>query len=231
MSLRGDAAADNLTRTTNTVGTSVFTVMGWVYRIGTNFKQEDMFDFGEDLIYLGVGLNDWLEIKSGAAGGDVVIHDWIHVAMVANFGAGSSHSIGYFNGNISVPDSSSGNVNANKYTIFNAAPSVESDSPFDGRMASIKLYHAELTQAEIQQEMWSFMPIRTAGLNTWLPCDDPVAANNALDRSGNGNDMTVNGTFTVEDGPPIPWRQGRRRTYFPPPAAPAARRWFLGAHR
>lgn len=86
------------------------------------------------------------------------------------------------------------------------------------RVAAVKWWGAVLTVGEMIDESNSFLPWRTANLEGCYPCVDVTAAGCAVDYSGLGRTLTSQGTLAVEDGPPIPWRQGRRRTTFPPSA-------------
>lgn len=74
----------------------------------------------------------------------------------------------------------------------------------DGRIAAHKEWSVELTQAEIQQEMRQFLPVRTANLTVFSPFLD---AGDTVDYSQN-TAWTVDGTLTTEGNPPIPWKVG-----------------------
>jgi hypothetical protein len=83
---------------------------------------------------------------------------------------------------------------------------------FPGRIAALKQWSAALTADEIWQESQQIMPARFANLHSWRPMVDSAVAGAALDYSGAGRHLTPNGALTIEDGPPIPWRQGARRS-------------------
>lgn len=82
---------------------------------------------------------------------------------------------------------------------------------FPGRIAALKQWDAALTADELWQESMQIMPVRLANLHSWRPMADGNVAGAVLDYSGNGRALTSNGAPTIEDGPPIPWRQGGRR--------------------
>lgn len=69
----------------------------------------------------------------------------------------------------------------------------------DGLMAFVRIWSAALTEAEVQQERWSYRPVRTANLVLSTPYDDGTSAK---DYSGNGNHGSVTGA-TQESGPPV----------------------------
>lgn len=73
------------------------------------------------------------------------------------------------------------------------------------RAENFKCWDAALTDDELLREMMRRIPSRTANLNCWHPMMDVTLANNLIDFSGNGRNLTANGTLTVEDGPPIAW--------------------------
>lgn len=78
----------------------------------------------------------------------------------------------------------------------------------NGCVAGFKLWTgAILTQAEMEQESWTYLPNRTANLRSW----HPFLQAETVDWSGNGNTLSGGTGTTTEDGPAIPWRRGRRR--------------------
>jgi hypothetical protein len=85
----------------------------------------------------------------------------------------------------------------------------------DSRLGAFKLWSTSLALAEVEAERLSFAPQRTANLVQWSPMVDAAKANCLLDFSGNGNNFTESGTLTVEGGPPVRFRQGRRKIYIP----------------
>jgi len=71
-------------------------------------------------------------------------------------------------------------------------------SPFDGKLAHIKIWMAALPTL-VTQEMLSYRPTRTANLLVWSPYDDGVAGRNY---AGNGFHGTVSGPLAVP-GPAV----------------------------
>ena len=74
----------------------------------------------------------------------------------------------------------------------------------NGCIEGFKLWDAVLSQSEIQAEMVSLAPVRTADINRWTPLTPAGAGVRDQDRSGNGRHWTENGTLTDETGSGIP---------------------------
>ena len=225
MSLRFDASGDSLTRTTNLPTITAFTMMGWFYLVSDTNADEPFFEIGHatniNSTYMALfdgGGNNHFTLWNGNGGLDSVtlnMSTWYHIAMtVAGTGAGQFK--GYLNGALSITHAGNAAPTSAKLWIANDTLATH----LNGRAAAIKIYSAVLTVDEIAQEMWFYRPIRTANLNTWLPCVDPTTNNNATDISGNGYNMTVNGTLGFEDGPPIAWGPTRRNIYSATSAPP-----------
>lgn len=87
------------------------------------------------------------------------------------------------------------------------------------RRASVKLWGAVLSDAEILQEMYFDMPVRTVNLERWHHFTSPGST--FRDYSGTGkDDFDVYGTPTQgESGPPITWRKGASKIFVPAAAA------------
>lgn len=75
--------------------------------------------------------------------------------------------------------------------------------PFDGEIAAVKVWDRVLTQAELEIERWSYLPVLTNSLHGYWPMWG--TSDGATDFSGNGKSWTVNGTVASADGPPLPW--------------------------
>ncbi|GII63535.1 hypothetical protein Skr01_36200 [Sphaerisporangium krabiense] len=82
----------------------------------------------------------------------------------------------------------------------------------NGALAAVKLWSgAALSQAELEAEAWSYLPRRTANLAAWYP----LTRAETVDYSGAGRTLSGGSGAATEDGPPIPWRQGRPRRLTP----------------
>lgn len=95
-----------------------------------------------------------------------------------------------------------GQPNFSSATVRLFASQVSSEE-FDGRIASVKAWDRVLSQAELEIERWSYLPVFTASQHGYWPLWN--ASDGPKDYSGNGRDWTANGTLTDADGPPLPW--------------------------
>jgi hypothetical protein len=225
VSLRYDAQADRLSRTANLPSISAFTAMAWAYRVGAGATSyNSVFAFGTASgvysLYLRTGgaavfgVTEWASDYTGSAIADGT---WYHVAMTVA-GTGAGQLLGYLNGAVNA--TGAGNSGLTAGTLWAGGHGAAGDNEWSNiRLAGLKIYDAVLTAAEILQEMRQLAPVRTTNLNVWSPAVDASAVNAAKDFSGNARDWTVGGTLAVEDGPPVPWRQGRRRFIRVPAAA------------
>lgn len=72
----------------------------------------------------------------------------------------------------------------------------------NGRIAGLKVWGAQLSQAEVDNELSQYTPSRLTNLLRW----HPFLTAETTDYSGNGTALTAGATGTAtEDGPPIPW--------------------------
>lgn len=72
---------------------------------------------------------------------------------------------------------------------------------FDGRVAAVKAWNAELTQTECETELGQYVPARTANLLSFHPLQTP----STTDYSGNGNTLSLGVGTSEEAGPDLPW--------------------------
>lgn len=211
MALRFDASADMLSRTTTLPTITSFTLMGWFYLTTDRNASTAFFslgsnpDNGGNLTYILNTLSDgttfnWWNGAADTSGSALAVATWTHLACTVA-GTGAGQALAYKNGVLDI--TTSGNASAAAGIIFMGNDNFAEF--LNGRAAALKVYSAVLTAAEIKAEMAYFVPVRTANLNTWLPCVDLTAANNAINLSGPGGNMTIGGTLAVEDGPPLTW--------------------------
>lgn len=217
MSIRFDAAGDQLSRTTTLPAITAFSIMAWVQVSVDRNAYSCFFHVGPvGFTYYYVGTSsDGVTIDLYAGGSDVLgsalpVGGWDHLALTVS----GTTPIVYRNG-VQVATTAAGAVTAGNIVFGN-----DSDGDWlNGRIAAIKIYGAVLTATEIQQEMRCYVPVRTANLNTWSPL---LASTDVGNYAGTGA-WTVGGTLTTEDGPPIAWslRPGAMARRMSAPAAPA----------
>lgn len=209
MAVRFDAAADRLLRTSNLINyNGNYTIMGLVYLISTDntctvFSLNDNGLSNIDWMYYypGTGL---MRVNSNGnpAGSYAATWDtWYHVAMVRS---AVNNLTSYING---VADGTSTydvtGRNANTRLEVGGCTS-GNQYAINGRVSFIKAWSVALTQAEIQTEMHTIRPQRTANLYGFWPCF-PGATERLTDYSGNGYNWTAGGTLADEDPPPVSW--------------------------
>lgn len=224
MSLRFDADGELLKTTTNLPSITGFTMMAWGFiSVDQAGHTSSYAAFGQTsgaFFYeidaehpASVNVLGLWNGSSLVTGSTLPNSVWYHVAMVCD-GTGAGNFRAYLNGVLDITHAGNASVTAQELT-FGERTSGTSGDGINGRLAAIKVYAGVLTAAEIANEMRYFMPVRTANLNTWLPCVDQASANWGKDVSGNGYNMTVAGTLAFEDGPPIAWRKTRIRYFIP----------------
>lgn len=209
MAVRFEATGDRLERTTN-IPPAGFTFMCWAYHVasfGDANAWQNIFHRGdtsttEHYMATNIGV---LTINGGGTGSTLTTTTWYHLAIYMADGT----QLLYLNGVVDINTTAAVSGTINRFSF--GASSWWTDQVWRGRLAAIKVWRAQLTQEEIINEARCYMPLRTTNIDTFLPCVGPTVAQNVVDMSGNGYDMTAVGAATIEDGPPIPWRLGRRR--------------------
>lgn len=71
----------------------------------------------------------------------------------------------------------------------------------NGCVAAVKWWGASLTQAELENEAWTYQPRRATNLRAWHPFDRA----STIDYSGAGATLSGGAGATTEDGPGIAW--------------------------
>jgi hypothetical protein len=85
-------------------------------------------------------------------------------------------------------------------TLGGRAPA-DASEPFNGRLAYVRVWTAELTQTQIETEWASSTPVRTANLWASWPLTDST---DLTDHSGNGRNLTAGTTaVSTEADPPL----------------------------
>lgn len=211
MAVRFDARNDYLRRTTNLPAVNTFTMMGW-FRILVDQDDYSIFmtigeantdnDYEVNTNNDGVTLSLWCNPNYFVGSTALTIGQWYHLALAVS-GSGADQAKLYLDGSLYLDETGSSAMATNSNFMVGQG-GVDEVAFLNGTAAFVKIYSAVLTQAEIQQEMYSGRPVRTANLNGFYPMW-AGSGERAKDYSGNGNDFTEGGTLTDEAGPPIPW--------------------------
>ncbi|MEI5100300.1 LamG-like jellyroll fold domain-containing protein [Streptomyces sp. PmtG] len=211
MSTRFDAASDRISYagTMFAVG-SGFTITAWAYvSVDTN-------DFatigrlhassGTTTIVTWATSSDGLGGPNYFTGGGTVtnatgmaVGAWRKVAISCAGTTGKIY-IATVGGATEVDSGTVGVGTADGITLGGRAPG-DSGEAFNGRLAYVRVWTAELTQTDIEAEWASTIPVRTAGLWADWPLTDST---DLTDHSGNGRNLSAGTTaVSTEDDPPL----------------------------
>lgn len=235
MAVRFDSGTDRLVRTANLPPTTGFTICGWFRRVSHSGIYASFMGFGDvssspNRSYeFAWGSDGVLEINtypSGAATDFATTYgngEWFFAAMS---GSSSTSTLKVYAGDFSkVPlEEVTATWTANVFAAVWIGDNGYGESG-DFRAAAIKIWDAQLTAAELENERFSLLPKRLSNLNVWSPLFYG-ATERVLDYSGNGRNFTTGGTLADEEAPPISWHSGQHKRIFffsaPPVTATSA---------
>lgn len=227
MSLRADGNGDYAIRTAGGFyALDVMTVCFWAQLLADNNASSALFglrtDGGQYTYFYNVN-NDgttfvWESFPNTVGSIDMAVNTWYFCA-ISRAGSGSNQTNGY------VRAASASSFTTSQATFSHADTPMEeivlangfspTDSSFPGRIAALKQWDAALTADELMAESYSLAPVRLANLHSWRPFVDSSVAAAVIDYSGNGRNLTANGSLLIADGPPIAWRRGTSKTFIP----------------
>lgn len=213
MAIRFDAAADRLLRTSDLPDyTSPYTWMCWFYLASDLNATSTILSLSrdtgnvDDLRTATDGVTLAIRSRTSGAGGNVngstiSIGTWYHVAMVR---ASATSLLMYLNGvqDAEATTSAAGRDVATRMEL--GAQFATDSNRMDGSVAAKKCWLTNLSQAEVVNEMYTFLPRRLANLYGWWP-GLPGSGERIKDYSGNGRDWSEAGTLADEAHPPISW--------------------------
>jgi hypothetical protein len=191
-------------------GASVLTISFWVYMnslAGTwgLFGKAGSGSFFHDN---NVGGDGTYRVGIGSATGHVTAmlanQTWTHAAMVFD-GGGSANAdrLKLYKDGVSQTVSFSGTIPSTipdgGAAVFVIGRRTLTGTASNSRIGHVKLWTAALTAGELQAEMGTARPQRTANLLLWGTYDDSTSPR---DYSGNGHNGTQTGGATLIDGPP-----------------------------
>ena len=212
-----NGTTDQLGRTTGLPSRTAFTACGWAKRNADTGNYSVLFSLwdagGNTLALSFVENGDNIQVFTHAANSATIITpgsgNWFFWAitggatLVGYAGVGtdalSTQSIAQAT---FTPDTMSiGNISAASYYL-------------NGDIGPVKIWDATLTQAEIENERWQYLPNRLANLHLFSPLIN-TGGTSFLDISGAGRNWTEGGTVIDASGPPISWKMGRHRVLIP----------------
>lgn len=219
-----NANTDALTRSDSVPSETAFTITAWIKRAGNGgaviecavYIRSDPINQIPAIMCSGGQL-----VLNDAAGGEhsffaVSNGVWYFVAMACG-ATGTTALKGYAATGSNALTAVTGNMGAFNQQVMGLGYA-NADVWFNGTIGAVKVWDAALTQSEIEQERWQYLPNRSANLHLFSPFIN-TGGTSFLDISGNGRNWTEAGTVTDEDGPPIPWKMGRSRVLIPAAAA------------
>ncbi|MGA5764469.1 LamG-like jellyroll fold domain-containing protein [Nonomuraea bangladeshensis] len=236
MSVRFSASGQNYTRTLSLGAQSQWTVACWI-RLAADrnaFTTAWSLDAGTGDYYLfqagtdgtTFGLYDESFNSSSPITGStkaLTVGTWYYIAISVNDANGTMVSRAATDTAFTTTTWSGLGDTSTSITTLRIGESAFGSEWLNGNIAGFKFWSgATLTAEEMQSEAWTYTPQRTTNLRAWYP----FTRAETTDYSGQGNTLSGGTGATTEDGPPIMWRQGRRR--LAPPAgsdastAPAA---------
>jgi len=225
MAVRFDASTDRYETTTGLPAATVYTALCWFYvsvdRNAYSLIWELQYAGRSNVnaVYItGSKAVEFWDINAPRMSHQGAVGVWQRVALAVGTGGNATSYYGTATGPLAVATTAvmTSPTAGDKLMIGNDQGG---NQWLNGREAAYKMWNATLTQAEIEREFQSYLPVRTANLLRWHPW---VKAE-TTDYSGNGNNLTAGSTATTtEDGPPIPWGPARPRLIHIPTIGPPA---------
>lgn len=143
--------------------------------------------------------------------GALTVDTWCYVGIAINGVNGTAVLRRAGDVSATVTTWTNGEASANADTL-RICGSVFAGQFLNGCIAAFKVWTGvTLSQAELEAEIWTYMPQRTSGLRAWYP----FLTASTVDYSGNGWALSGGSGTTTEDGPPIAWRSRRHAVYIP----------------
>ncbi|MFI7468158.1 LamG-like jellyroll fold domain-containing protein [Nonomuraea sp. NPDC049646] len=223
MAVRIDADGEQYTRSLGLGSVTNWTVTCWaklsVNRSTTTVVWQIDDGAGAEFLRINAWNGSELTFQSGAAGAwfgfagfTLVVDQWTYIALSSTANPGQTRSRIRPAGSATFSGGSPTQTN----TTFSAGTlrlgaSHTTNQWLNGSICAVKVWDTALTELELEQESWTYQPLRTTNLRAWYPLLSP----STVDSSGNGETLSGGSGTTLDDGPPIAWKQGRRRTATP----------------
>ncbi len=211
MSTRFDAASDRISYSGSmfAVG-SGFTITAWAYvsvdtDANATFARLHASSGGSTIATWATG-SDGLSGPNYFTGGgsitnatNMAVGAWRKIAISCSGTTGRSY-VNTIGGTTEVDSGTVSVGTPDGITLGGRAPA-DSSEPFNGRLAYVRVWTAELTQVQIEAEWASTTPVRTANLWASWPLTD---ATDLTDHSGNGRNLSAGTTaVSTEADPPL----------------------------
>jgi len=185
---------------------SALTTMLWV-RLGTAVLNEGLVTKGAEAMLYTPG--DGTGIAAGQSGvwerttgnGVLAVGVWVHVAVVYDGSLTAADRIVIYRNGVaqSLSGTTPGTTLSDPGTAAVQTANWNGAGFIDADLAHLRMWSRPLSGIEIQQEVFSYRPVRTQNLLLWAPYDDGLFAR---DYSGQGNHGAVTQAVQVP-GPPV----------------------------
>lgn len=213
MAVRFDADGEDFTRTVSLGTVSQFSVIAWVkISVDRNTNQTVWALDNGNADYISVATNtDGTSMKffteSNGSGNaqNFTVGTWYAVACSVNGVNGSMWTRAITDAAWTAITWTNGTANTTGTTL-RIGEHPGTGLWLNGAIAAFKAWNGvTFTQADFDNEVWSYRPRRTTNLIAWYP----FLVTETADYSGNGNTLSGGTGTTTEDGPPIAWGPGQ----------------------
>ena len=224
---------DNFDLTSGFSNDAPFSYMGWI-------RQRAAITLSLSAQYLqlrtsgGTGLHE-CRLVGGATNNDLVFNgngyfvtsatnsivtdEWIYVYCLVATGGGVN--CGYMRPGDQALTNSTGTYTTGSTVGYHRMGENQFNvSDVDGNYYNWIFYNEERSQAEVLNQARRTVPYVTSNIYAWYPFNDSASA--ATDFGGNAHTVTVNGSVSTEDNPPVGWTCSPGNYIYVPSAAAAA---------
>jgi hypothetical protein len=224
VSVRFDADGEDYTRAL-TLGTqTAVTVCGWfmlsvdrntwstIFSIDNGTSDNWLMQTGSD----GTAMTTVFDATAQQGIGSMTVGTWYFICLATSGTTGSIYYRTASSPTVMAVAVTSVTTNVNAAT-FRLGESPWGGEWWNGRAAALRLWTAQLSAAEAQQESTQYVPNRLSNLVAWYP----LVRAETTDYSGNARTLSGGAGAATEDGPPIPWQMASPRLILPPTAGGA----------
>lgn len=217
MAVRFDASGESYNRTLSLGSQTAFSVTMWAKLSVDRAAQTVFWQVDDNGVspYLTVQCLDGtgLGIESNSWGAFSLSHTltvgtWCFIGVAAHTDGNINTVIGNASSTLqgATWGAGAGTITANRLVLGTGGLASQY---LNGCLAAVKVWSGvRLSQDELKNEAYTYLPARTSGLRAWYP----FLRAETVDYGGLAQTLSGGTGTTTEDGPPIAWGPGRRRT-------------------
>jgi concanavalin A-like lectin/glucanase superfamily protein len=214
MAVRFDADGEDYTRAT-TFGLGTYTITCWVRidvdlnTFSTAHSIHDGTLSGFSLVTSADGVT-W-QMSDTQSGNTslfaATVGTWYYIALAKDPNASGTNAFWAAADTLALSTTTGTHAESGSGSIVRIGESLNGGEWLNGSIAAVKIWSGvKLTQAEIENERFQYLPHRTANLFAFYPFLEGGTGAGALqDFSGSGNTLSNGTGSATTDGPPIPW--------------------------